>query len=332
MSVPAADLPAGAREADIDQLAARVQQTFAVPGLAIAIVKDGRTVFAKGYGVPKVGAPGAVGAETLFGIGSNTKAFTVAALAMLVDQGKLAWDDKVIDHLPDFRLYDPYVTREFTVRDLLTHRSGLGLGAGDLMIFPHTDFTREEVVHNLRFLKPATSFRSTFAYDNLLYIVAGQLVPAIAKVSWEDFVQTRILDRLGTGCAVDLAHAARNPDIAAPHVLTAGKPTAIAPDTGTALDPAGSIQCSAAGMAKWMALQLADGCTADGHALFSAARHAEMWSPQTILPLSPTAVMTATHFRDYGLGWSLEDYHGALRVWHTGGLVGMVSYVSLLPE
>jgi len=331
--VPAAQLPAGARQADIDALVARAQRTFAVPGVAIGIVKDGKTLFAKGYGVRSAGAPGAVGADTLFGIGSNTRAFTVAALAMLVDEGKLNWDDKVIDHLPAFRLYDPVVTREFTVRDLLTHRSGLGLGAGDLMIFPHTDFTREEIIHNLRFLKPVTSFRSKFAYDNLLYIVAGQLIPAVSGLSWEDFVQSRILDRLDTGCAVDLVHASGKADIAAPHVPTAGKPAAIAPDKSTALDPAGSIQCSAAGMAKWMAVQLASGRAADGRPLFGEARHAEMWTPQTIITsLPPTAAMTRTHFRDYGLGWMLEDYDGFERVWHTGGLVGMVSYVSLLPE
>ena len=328
-----AKLPAGAREADIDKLAARVQRTFSVPGLAIAIVRNGKTVFAKGYGVREVGKPGNVGADTLFGIGSNTKAFTVAALAMLVDQGKLDWDDKVIDHLPAFRLYDPYVTREFTVRDLLTHRSGLGLGAGDLMLFPHTDFTRDEIIHNLRYLKPASSFRSTFAYDNLLYIVAGQLIPAITGMSWEDFVQRRILDRLGTDCAVNLARASGNPDVAAPHVLALGKPTAITPDTGEALDPAGSIECSARGMAKWMAVQLDGEPAAGGGALFSEAQHRAMWTPQTIEPTSPaTSAMTRTHFRAYGLGWSLEDYGGFERVWHTGGLVGMVSYVSLLPE
>ncbi len=329
----AADLPPGARPADIDRLVARVQQTFQVPGIAVAIVKDGKTVFAKGYGVRSQGKPGAVDADTLFGIGSNTKAFTTSALAMLVDEKKLAWDDKVIDHLPGFRLYDPWVTREFTVRDLLTHRSGLGPGAGDLMIFPHTDFTRDEIIHNLRFLKPASSFRSTFAYDNLLYIVAGQLIPAVAGESWEDFVQKRILDRLGMGCAVDLAHASGNPDVASPHVAAAGAPAPIAPDQGTALNPAGSIQCGASAMAKWAALQLADGRDAEGRALFSPARHAEMWTPQTIrATLSSTAALTRTHFSDYALGWELEDYQGALRVWHTGGLIGMVSYVSLLPE
>src|SRR5581483_10923627 len=178
-------LPAGAQPKDIDQLAARIEQTFAVPGMAVAIVKDGTVLFAKGYGVRAIGKPDKVDADTLFGIGSNTKAFTVAALAMLVDEGKLHWDDRVIDLMPQVQLYDPYVTRELTVRDILTHRSGLGLGSGDLMLFPPSDFTRAEIIHNLRYFKPASSFRSKYAYDNLLYILAGELVPTLTGMSWE---------------------------------------------------------------------------------------------------------------------------------------------------
>ena len=326
-------LPPGARPLDLDRLAARVQQTFDVPGMAVAIVKDGKVLFAKGYGVRAAGKPEAVDAGTLFGIGSNTKAFTVAALAMLVDEGKLSWDDKVIDRLPGFRLYDPYVTRELTVRDLLTHRSGLGLGSGDLMLFPASDFTRSEVIHNLRYLPPASSFRSKYAYDNLLYIAAGELIPAITGVSWETFVQTRILDRIGGGCVATLSMASANPDVAQPHVVVDGHITAVAPDRSTAYDPAGSIQCSANGMAAWARAQLADGRLPDGRRLFTADRHREMWTPQTIVPVSADAAdTTRTHFRDYGLGWFIEDYQGALRVTHTGGLIGMVSYVSLLPE
>ena len=301
--------------------------------MAVAIVKDGKVLFAKGYGVRAVGRPERVDADTLFGIGSNTKAFTVAALAMLVDEGKLSWDDKVIDRLPGFRLYDPYVTRELTVRDLLTHRSGLGLGSGDLMLFPRSDFTRAEIIHNLRFLPPASSFRSKYAYDNLLYIVAGDLIPAITGVSWETFVQTRILDRIGGGCVATLSLAPRGANIAAPHVVVDGQITRIAPDPSTAYDPAGAIQCSANGMAAWANAQLANGRLPSGGVLFSAERHKEMWTPQTIVPVAPDAAEpTGTRFRDYGFGWFVEDYLGALRVTHTGGLVGMVSYVSLLPE
>ena len=329
---PAAELPAGARPQDIDQLAARIQQTFSVPGMSVAIVKDGQVLFAKGYGVRAVGKPEKVDADTLFGIGSNTKAFTVAALAMLVDEGKLHWDDKVTDLIPGFRLYDPYVTRELTVRDLLTHRSGLGLGSGDLMLFPPSDFTRAEIIHNLRYLAPASSFRSKYAYDNLLYIVAGDLIPRLTGISWEQFVQTRILDKLGTGCAATLTMTAGNRNVAAPHVVIDGKLTEVPPDPSTAYDPAGSIQCNASGMAAWAKLQLADGKLPDGSALFSAARHREMWTPQTIVPVPPSDGFVKTRFRNYGLAWNVEDYDGALRVTHTGGLIGMVSYVSLLPE
>jgi CubicO group peptidase (beta-lactamase class C family) len=333
-AAPAAapSLPAGARSQDIDRLAARIRQTFAVPGMSVAIVKDGTVLFAKGYGVRATGKPDKVDADTLFGIGSNTKAFTVAALSMLVDEGKLHWDDKVTDLLPGFRLYDPYVTRELTVRDLLTHRSGLGLGSGDLMLFPPSDFTRAEIIHNLRYLPPASSFRSKYAYDNLLYIVAGELIPKITGISWEQFVQTKVLDRLGTGCAATLTLTAGNRNVAAPHVVIDDKLTEVAPDPSTAYDPAGSIQCNASGMAAWAKLQLASGQLPDGTRLFSVARHKEMWSPQTIVPVPDTAAMTQTRFRNYGLGWIIEDYEGAERVTHTGGLIGMVSYVSLLPE
>jgi CubicO group peptidase (beta-lactamase class C family) len=332
-AAPAAPvLPAGAQPKDIDQLAARIQQTFQVPGLSVAIVKDGQVLFAKGYGVRAVGKPEKVDGDTLFGIGSNTKAFTVAALATLVDEGKLHWDDKVTDLIPGFRLYDPYVTRELTVRDLLTHRSGLGLGSGDLMLFPPSDFTRAEIIHNLRYLAPASSFRSKYAYDNLLYIVAGDLIPRLTGISWEQFVQTRILDKLGTGCASTLTLTAGNRNVAAPHVVIDGKLTEVAPDPSTAYDPAGSIQCNAKGMAAWARLQLAEGRLPDGSALFSVARHKEMWTPQTIVPVPDSGGMTRTRFRNYGLAWFLEDYDGSERVTHTGGLIGMVSYVSLLPE
>ena len=325
-------LPPGDQPADIDRLAATIQQKFNVPGMSVAIVKDGTVLFAKGYGVRAVGKPDKVDADTLFGIGSNTKAFTVAALATLVDEGKLSWDDKVIDRLPGFRLYDPYVTRELTVRDLLTHRSGLGLGSGDLMLFPPSDFSRDEIIHNLRYLPPASSFRSKYAYDNLLYIAAGQLIPTLTGISWEDYVQTRVLDRLGSGCKATLSLTTGDPDVAKPHVVIAGRLTEVAPDPSTAYDPAGSIQCNANGMAAWANLQLADGHFHDGAALFSSAQHKEMWTPQTIVPVqADQGAMTRTRFRHYGFGWFLEDYDGSERVWHTGGLIGMVSYVSLLP-
>jgi CubicO group peptidase (beta-lactamase class C family) len=174
---------------DLDAYVARALKTFDVPGLSVAIVKDGKILLAKGYGVRKLGESTPVDERTLFGIGSNTKAFTSAALATLVDEGKISWDDPVYERLPGFQMYDPYVSHEMTIRDLLTHRSGMGLGEGDLLFWPHTTFTSEEIVYRLRFMKPASSFRSRFAYDNLMYIAAGQIVSAVTHKSWEEYIK-----------------------------------------------------------------------------------------------------------------------------------------------
>lgn len=320
--------------ADIDHLAARAIKEFSVPGLAVGIVKDGRLVLAKGYGARELGQSGAVDANTLFAIGSNTKAFTTASLAILVDEGKLNWDDRVIDYLPDFRMWDPYVTRDFRIRDLLTHRSGLGTGAGDLMFVTATDFTRNDLLHGLRYLKPVSSFRSGFAYDNLLYVIAGQIVPAVTGQSWEDFVTARILKPLHMeGCAADDTRLTDRSNMASPHLIVNGRLTKIPALSIPLVAPAGAIQCNVTGMLKWVSTQLAQGTSPDGLKLFSAARSAEMWSPQTILPAAGDRLpLTRTHFVSYGLGWLLEDIDGYKRVSHNGGLPGMVTHVSMVPE
>ncbi|MGH8138189.1 MAG: serine hydrolase [Steroidobacteraceae bacterium] len=320
--------------ADIERLASRVMKEFSVPGLSVGIIKDGRLVLAKGYGVRELGQPAAVNADTIFAIGSNSKAFTTAALAILVDAGKLHWDDRVIDYLPDFRMWDPYVTRDFRVRDLLTHRSGLGIGAGDLMFVTPTDFTRDDLLHALRYLKPVTSFRASFAYDNLLYVIAGQLVPVVSGQSWEDFVTARILKPLHMdACAVDDTRLTDRSNLASPHVLMNGRLTKIPPLSIPLVAPAGAIQCNITGMSKWVITQLAHGKSPDGLRLFSEERSAEMWSPQTILPTGgDRQEATHTHFAAYGLGWGLEDVDGYKRVAHNGGLPGMVTHVSLVPE
>src|SRR5215475_2083 len=182
---------------DLDEFAARVLKEFEVPGLAVAIVKNGKVILAKGYGVRKLGDPTPVDENTLFPIGSNTKAFTTAALATLVDEGKISWGDPVYQRLPGFQMYDPYVSHEMTIRDLLCHRSGMGLGEGDLLFWPNTTFTRDDIIYRLRFMKPATSFRSHYAYDNLMYIAAGQIIPAVTGVTWENYLRNKVLDPLG---------------------------------------------------------------------------------------------------------------------------------------
>src|SRR3569833_2336197 len=321
--------------ADIDRLAARALKEFSVPGLAIGVLKDGHVVLAKGYGVRELGGTSPVDADTLFAIGANTKAFTTAALAILVDEGKIHWDDRVIDYLPDFRMRDPYVTREFRIRDLLTHRSGLGIGAGDLMFVTPTDFTRNDLLHALRYLKPVSSFRSHYAYDNLLYVIAGQLIPAVIGQSWQDFVTARILRPLHMeGCAADDTLLTDHSNVAAPHVMIDGKLNKIPPLSIPLVAPAGAINCNINGMLKWASTQLARGKSPDGVQLFSAEQSAQMWTPQTILPTGSNdrQALTRTHFASYGLGWSLEDLDGYERVSHNGGLPGMVTHVSLIPE
>ena len=208
--------------AGLDAYVARAMREFGVPGMAVAVVKDGQVVLAKGYGVRRAGEPAPVDADTLFGIASNTKAFTCAALSILVEEGKLAWDDPVTKHLPAFQMYDPWVTREVTVRDLVTHRAGLGLGEGDLMWWPPTTFTRarDRAGDPLR-CKPASSFRSRYAYNNVMYVAAGEVVAAVAGTSWDDFVRERILSPLGMSRTTTSPSATAG-NVAAPHLEVEG--------------------------------------------------------------------------------------------------------------
>ena len=323
--------------ADLDAYVAASMKTFEVPGMAVAIVKDGKILVAKGYGVRKLGDPTPVDEFSLFGIGSNTKAFTTAALATLVDEGKLSWDDPVYQRLPGFVMYDPYVSHEMTIRDLLTHRSGMGLGEGDLLFWPHSTYTREEVIYKLRFMKPASSFRSHYAYDNLLYMTAGQIIPAVTGTSWDDYVRQRIFTPLGmTHSTVSNAGIKPGDDVAYPHSRLENKLHVLPFENLDNAAPAGAINSCAADMAKWVQLQLNRGKFVDRDGrLFTEQRSKEMWSPQTILPIGdyapPLAGLKPT-FADYALGWGLRDYHGRKLVGHTGGVAGFVSRVMLVPE
>jgi CubicO group peptidase (beta-lactamase class C family) len=322
---------------DLDAYVASSMKTFDVPGTAVAIVKDSKIVVAKGYGVRRVGDPAAVDEFTLFGIGSNTKAFTTAALATLVDEGKLSWDDPVYQRLPGFVMYDPYVSHEMTIRDLLTHRSGMGLGEGDLLFWPHTTYTREEIIYKLRFMKPASSFRSHYAYDNLLYMTAGQIIPAVTGISWDDYVRRRVFTPLGMNHTnVTNANIKPGDNVASPHSRIENKLQVVSFELLDNAGPASAINSCAADMAKWVQLQLNRGKFSDRDGrLFSEQRSREMWSPQTILPTpDPPPGLTGlkANFADYALGWGLRDYHGRKLVGHTGGVSGFVSRVMLVPE
>lgn len=319
-----------------DDYVAKVLATFHVPGVAVAIVKDGQVVLAKGYGVRTLGRPDPVDSLTRFGIASNTKAFTATALALLVERGKLKWDAPVRTYLPDFAMYDPFVTREITVRDLLVHRSGLGLGAGDLLWWPASTYTRAEIAQRLRFIKPATSFRSAYAYDNVLYLVAGQLIEKLSGKSWEDFMRTELLQPLGmTHSSVRHADAATGGNVATTHAEVDGRVVAVPPMTSDNTNPAGGINAGASDIARWMITQLDSGRTPDGKRLWSPASTRELWTGVTPMPIGgapPSLAPLRPNFNLYGLGFGVRDYRGHKMLSHTGGLPGYVSEILMLPD
>jgi CubicO group peptidase (beta-lactamase class C family) len=319
----------------IDSLVERCRRTFNVPGIAVGVVKDGKLIHARGYGVANLETGRKVDEHTLFGVASNSKAFTTAAISMLVDEGRMTWDDKVVDHIPGFRLYDPYVTEAFTVRDLVTHRSGLGLGAGDLMMWPDgSDFSRADIIHNLRYLKPVSAFRTKYDYDNLLYIVAGEVVAKVSGMPWEDFIEQRILKPLGfRNPAASLKRVRDRSNMIRPHVPVEGELKVVDIDWSETANAAGGIWSSISDFSRWTLLLLNGGRYGDslGKRLFSDAMHREMWSPQTIIPAN-TRQPYLTHFAAYGLGWFLSDVRGYKQVTHTGGLAGIVTQHVLLPE
>ncbi|HEU4853466.1 MAG TPA: serine hydrolase [Telluria sp.] len=322
---------------DLETDVTRAMRTFDVPGIAIAIVKDGKVVAAQGFGVRKLGQPEKVDGKTVFEIASNSKGFTAAALAMLVDEGKLAWDDPVIKHLPDFRMYDSYVTNEMTVRDLLVHRSGLGLGAGDLLWWPTTTFSTDEIIHKLRYVKPATSFRASYAYDNLLYIVAGKIIAQKMGMSWGDAMRERILKPLGmTSTTTSLEENAGNPNVAGAHSKINGKISLVKQVPVSNAIGAVGINTGAEDISKWM-IALLDGGKVPGSdkRLFSEKQAREMWTAQTPMRISepkPSLAATRPNYYAYGLGFQLRDYKGRMLAMHGGALQGFYSRVLMVPE
>jgi CubicO group peptidase (beta-lactamase class C family) len=322
--------------AGLDAYVARAMTEFGVPGMAIVVVKDGQVVLAKGYGVRRAGEPAPVDADTLFGIASNTKAFTCAALSILVEEGKLAWDDPVTKHLPGFQMYDPWVTREVTVLDLVTHRAGLGLGEGDLMWWPPTTFTRDEIVRGIRHLKPASSLRSRYAYSNVMYVAAGEVVAAASGRNWDDFLRERVFSPLGMSSTTTGLPASAN--LASPHLEVRG---AVAPIAWSGFGNGGGavgVSTSASDMTRWVAMLLECGRGKDAPAGRTCVLKAEsirrMWSAQTVqgTPDPPPGLeLLKADFAAYGLGFGLRDYRGRKVASHSGGLPGYVSHVALVP-
>jgi len=321
--------------AQIDRIVEQAMNAFDVPGIAVAVVKDGRVIHSRGYGVRSVNTGQKVDENTLFAIASNTKAFTAASLGILVDEGKLKWEDKVIDYIPELRLYNSYVTEDFIIKDLLTHRSGMGLGAGDLMIWPGSpDFTKDDVIHNLRYLRQTSPFRTKYDYDNLLYIVAGEVVARVSGTSWEEFVESRIMKPLGMNVtAASINRLKDRSNIIDAHVPVNGKLEVVPKHEGDLHNPVGGIMSSIADMSKWVIMQMNNGKYGEKleKQIFSEEVHSEMWTPQTIIAVRSKNVYN-THFAAYGLGWRLSDEKGYKVVGHTGSLQGIVTQVTLVPE
>ena len=316
---------------EIDAYADTVMDTWHGPGMAIAVVKDDKVVFQKGYGVRELGKPDKVDANTLFAIASNTKAFTVASLAILVDEGKLNWNDKVIKYLPDFQMYDPWVTAQLTIRDIVSHRSGLDTFSGDLLWYD-TTYPTDEIIRRIRYLKPVSDFRTRYGYQNLMFITAGRIVEKVSGMKWADFVRTRILTPLGMDRTTTSVRDIKD-NFALPHNESGGTLRALPP--GYLDDAIGAVRLnsSVADLSKWIRLQLGRG-TFEGKKIFSSDRSWEMWQPNTIQQISENAWKNnpTRHFQAYGMGWGMYDYHGRKIINHSGGLDGMLSYTVLIPE
>lgn len=302
---------------------------WGVPGMAVAVVRDDQVVLAEGYGVRRLGERASVDADTVFAIGSNTKAFTAAVIATEIEAGRMAWDAPVVRYLPDFQLLDPWVTREITIRDLLTHRHGLARGD---MLWHGSGLDRTEIIRRMRRLPQRLPFRSRYDYNNLGYIVAGQAAAAAAGKSWDDLVHDRLLSPLGMSrSSTSISALEGMDDLASPHWIENGS-TAVMPRMNLDnLGPAGSINSSARDMARWLRFQLADG-QADGRPLVAARLLRQTRSAQVTTPTANDPLFPTTHFNAYGMGWALFDYQGRQILQHTGGVDGMQSEMVLVPE
>ncbi len=305
--------------------------TWKVPGASVAIVRNDSVIYAKGYGVREIGKPAPVDEHTLFAIGSSSKAFTSAAVAMLVDSGKVRLDAAANTYLPNFQLADPFASREITVRDLLSHRSGLARGE---LIWYGSAYDRDEILRRVRYLPPTWSFRSTFGYQNIMFLAAGQIVAKTTNASWDDFIKQRIFQPLGMTSSNTSVSALKGiEDVAAPHAELNDTVRAIPYRQIDNIAPAGSINSNAVDMAQWVRLHLGDG-KFQGKQLISKRMVDEMRTAQMIIRrdggmgnMNPSA-----HLMAYGLGWFLSDYEGKYLVQHGGNIDGMTALVAMLPE
>jgi CubicO group peptidase (beta-lactamase class C family) len=330
LAVGTAPAPAQQELVGLDAYIEQAMEAWGLAGMSVAVVKDGQTIYAKGFGVRSVDTGEPVDEHTLFAIGSNSKLFTAVSAGMMVDEGKMDWDGPITDYLPWFQLHDPYVTRELTLRDALSHRSGLGR-RGDALWYG-SDLGREEVIRRIRHLEPNSSFRSAFGYQNIMYLTAGEAVAAAAGESWDETVDARIFTPLGMDRSNSSVKALDGvPNVAQPHEAGPDGPTTLPWRDIDNVAPAGSINSSAAEMARWIAFLLAWG-EHEGERLLEEATLRTIMSPHTIAGNPSDTLAPSRHFSAYGLGVLLSDYKGRKVQTHTGGIDGMLSNVTTIPE
>jgi CubicO group peptidase (beta-lactamase class C family) len=327
--------PVSAQTVDWSRIDATIEtmlEDWTTPGVAIAVVQDDSVVFARGYGVRRLGDPAPVGPETRFAVASNTKAFTAALLAQLQAEEALELDDHVTQYLPDFRMHDPWVSEEIRISDLLTHRSGLPTFGGD-HLWIGQNLPRDEMVRRVRRLEPTGPFRASFQYQNLMYLVAGQVAAAVAGMDWDRLVTERILLPLGmTSTTTTLASLEGLEDVASAHEHVGGDLRVVEYDDVRGVAPAAALNSNVLDMARWMRANL-NGGELEGTRILPERAVREMHSVHYPLGVSPWAEANlGQRFNGYGYGWFISEYKGRKVVTHSGGLTGMISLQTLLPE
>lgn len=317
----------------VDEVVEKTLETFNVPGIAVGIVHKDEVVLAKGYGIANINTGEKVNSSTNFGIASNSKAFTTTAIALLIDQGKINWDDRVKKYIPEFKMYNDYVTENFTIRDLVVHRSGLGLGAGDLMVWPDGhDFTPDDIIQNIQHLKPVSDFRTKYDYDNLLYIIAGVVIERVSGKSWTDFIEENFIQPLNMNRTAASWNTLKDrSNVIVPHVPIDGELKVVDRYTNSIFDAAAGLYSNIDDLIHWVKFQLNYGKTEDGRQLVSEEQMKQLSTPQTLQPNRTTEPYN-TLFRAYGLGFQLQDMNGKLEVSHTGGLEGIVTQIIMYPQ
>ena len=315
----------------IDAYITKAMADWKVPGLAVAIVRGDSVIYAKGYGVRKVGTTDAVNDQTLFEIGSSSKSFTATLVAMMVSDGKMRWEDRVATYLPDLRLQDPVANAELTLRDALTHRGGLSRHDFSWM---SAGISRDELLRRAKFLKPAATFRTRFIYQNVMYLAAGQAAGKVAGSTWEDAIRTRIFTPLGMTSSLPVMRPSEQvANLATPHLTWRDTVQAKAHMDMDDIAPAGSIISSARDMAQYLRFQIGDGMYG-GKRLVSSAALRETHSPQMLIGAGGgvPATDSVTRFNTYGMGWFVQDYRGKLMWQHGGNTDGMTTAMGLLPD